>query len=93
MASGSTVARRFIATTAGLRRLLAEPWADPKRNDQLPILEVEQWAIGGGFYVRATLPDGTVERIEAFATEGDAGRWIKNESVVWLDQRRKSIAS
>ena len=35
-----------------------------------PIFEAEQWAIGGGFYVRATLEDGTVERIEGFATEG-----------------------
>jgi hypothetical protein len=29
--------------------------------------------------VRATLPDGTVDRIEGFATEGEAGRWINNE--------------
>jgi hypothetical protein len=41
--------------------------------------EVEEWKIGGGYYVRATLPDGTVDRIEGFATEGEAGRWIKNE--------------
>ncbi len=54
-----------------------------------PIFEVQQWAIGGGYYVRATLPDGTVDRIEGFATEGDAGRWIKNESMVWLHRRRK----
>ncbi len=27
-----------------------------------PIFEVEQWAIGGGYYVRATLPDGTISR-------------------------------
>jgi hypothetical protein len=64
-----------------------------RRRVTKPIFEVEQWAIGGGFYIRATLPDGTVERIEGFAIEGDAGRWIKNESVVWLDQRRKSVAS
>jgi hypothetical protein len=30
----------------------------------------------GGFYVRATLADGTVERIEGFKTEGEAARWI-----------------
>jgi hypothetical protein len=52
-----------------------------------PIFEVEQWAIGGGFYVRATLTDGTVGRIEGFAREGEAGRWIKNESGVWLHGR------
>ncbi len=59
-----------------------------------PIFEVEQWRIGGGYYVRATLPDGTVDRIEGFATEGEAGRWIKNESVVWLQNRsRKNEAA
>jgi len=32
----------------------------------------------------ATLTDGAIDRIEGFATEGDAGRWIKNESAGWL---------
>jgi len=50
------------------------------------------WRIGGGFYVRATLPDGTAERIEGFKTEGEAARWIKNESVVWLNSRMKDRA-
>jgi hypothetical protein len=53
-----------------------------------PIFEIEQWKIGGGYCVRATLPDGMVDRIEGFTTEGEAGRWIRNESVIWLDQRR-----
>ena len=52
-----------------------------------PVFEVEQWAIGGGYYVRATLTDGTVDRIEGFATEGEAGQWIRNESGVWLANR------
>jgi hypothetical protein len=52
--------------------------------------EVERWVIGGGYYVRATLTDGTVDRIDGFATEGEAGRWIKNESSVWLHSRRLS---
>ena len=55
-----------------------------------PVFEVQRWAIGGGYYVRATLTDGTVDRIEGFTTEGEAGRWIKNESAVWLSERRKS---
>jgi hypothetical protein len=42
-----------------------------------PIFEVEQWRIGGEYYVRATLPDGTIDRIEGFATEAEASRWIK----------------
>jgi hypothetical protein len=53
--------------------------------------EVEQWAIGGRYYVRATLPDGTAERIEGFATEGEAGRWIEKKSVAWLHERRKAL--
>jgi hypothetical protein len=46
-----------------------------RRRAAKPIFEVEEWRIGGGHYVRATLTDGTVERIEGFATEGepDAG--------------------
>ena len=52
-----------------------------------PVFEVAQWAIGGGYYVRATLTDGTVERIEGFTTENEAWRWIRNKSVVWLNQQ------
>ena len=64
---------------------------ETKRKRQPKVtFEVEEWEIGGGYYVRVTLPNGTSERIEGFATEGDAGRWIKNESVTWLHQRRVS---
>ena len=56
-----------------------------------PVFEVAQWAIGGGYYVRATLTDGTVDRIEGFATEGEAGRWIRNESGVWLSERQRRL--
>jgi hypothetical protein len=52
-----------------------------------PIFEVEKWAIGDSWYVRVTLPDGTIDRIEGFATEADASRWIRNESAVWLNQQ------
>ena len=63
---------------------------EAKRKRQPKVtFEVEEWKIGGGFYVRATLTDGTSERIEGFATEGEAGRWIKNESAVWLHNLRK----
>ena len=41
----------------------------------------------------ATLPDGTIDRIEGFATEGDAAPWIRNESVVWLNSRRQLAAN
>ena len=58
-----------------------------RKRTAKPLFEVAQWAIGGGYYGRATLTDGTVDRIEGFATEGEAGRWISNESVVWLRTR------
>ena len=58
-----------------------------------PVFEVERWAIGGGYYVRATLTDGEVDRIEGFATEGEAGRWIKNESAIWLHARQNDKAT
>ena len=58
---------------------------EAKRKRQPKVtFEIEEWKIGGGFYVRATLADGTAERIEGFASEGEAGRWIKNEAVAWL---------
>jgi len=50
--------------------------------------KIEQWAIGSAYYIRATLPDGTVDWIEGFATEGEAGRWIRNDSAAWLHARR-----
>ncbi len=59
-----------------------------RKRGAKPIFEAEQWAIGGGYYVRATLPGCAVERIEGFATEVEAERWIKNESGVWLHARR-----
>jgi hypothetical protein len=37
-----------------------------------PIFEVEKWAIGESYFVRVTFPDGTADRIEGFATEGEA---------------------
>jgi hypothetical protein len=54
--------------------------------------EIDEWRIGGGFYVRATLPDGTTDRIEGFTTESEAGRWIKNESTIWLHQKGRHSA-
>jgi hypothetical protein len=59
-----------------------------RKRTAKPVFEVAQWAIGGGYYVRATLTDGTIDRIEGFATEGEAARWIKNEAVTWLHNKR-----
>ena len=52
-----------------------------RKRETKPIFEVEQWAIGGGARDTARW---SVDRIKGFATESDAARWIKNDSVVWL---------
>ena len=56
------------------------------------IFNVEPWRIGQGYYVTVAMPDSEPRRItETFKTEGEAWRWIRNESAVWLD-RQKSEA-
>jgi hypothetical protein len=65
---------------------------EAKRKRQPKVrFEIEEWKIGGGFYVRAMFADGTSERIEmdTFATDGEASRWIKNESIVWLHSQKR----
>ena len=54
-----------------------------------PLFEVCENKIGGGYYVRATLPNMIPEQIYGFATETDAARWIRNESAVWLHAHRQ----
>jgi hypothetical protein len=43
--------------------------------------EIEEWKIGGGYYVRATLTDGIIDRIEGFV------RKVKRRAV-WPNSRR-----
>jgi hypothetical protein len=64
---------------------------EAKRKRQAPkaIFDVERWRIGEGCYVIVTMPDSEPRRItETFKTEGEAWRWIKKESDVWLRERR-----
>jgi hypothetical protein len=64
--------------------------AKRKRHPKVTF-NVEPWRIGSGYYVTVTMPDSEPVRVtEAFATEGEAWRWIKNESVAWLHQRAVS---
>jgi hypothetical protein len=44
--------------------------------------------IGGGFYVKATLPNAIPENISGFVTKNDAIRWVRNDSAAWLQARR-----
>ena len=78
MAAGNPPNR--LAEIAGLRKMTEPPQTPYERF-------LAAAKIGNSYYVRATLPDGTVDRIEGFATEGEAARWIKNEAVVWLNAR------
>ena len=52
------------------------------------IFDAVRWRIGEGFYVTVTMPGSEPQRItETFATEGETWRWIRNESVVWPQQK------
>lgn len=70
-----------------------DAWEAKQKRDNAPIFEVIGWKIGGGWYVRATLPGQEPERIEGFATESAAIRWIRQESKVWLHNRRLQISA
>ena len=54
-----------------------------------PSFEIERERIGKEYFVRATLANGTTETIHGFTAEADASKWIRNESVVWLYERRQ----
>jgi hypothetical protein len=58
-----------------------------QKRTHKPIFEAVKWAIGDSYFVRVTFANGATDKIEGFATEGEASRWIKNESVVWLSNR------
>jgi len=64
-----------------------------RKREPKVTFNVEPWRIGNGYYVTVTLPGSEPKRItETFATDGEAWRWIRNESTAWLHQHR-SIAA
>ena len=44
--------------------------------------------IGGGFYVKATLPNTEPENITGFGTKNDALKWLRHDSAAWLHAHR-----
>jgi hypothetical protein len=52
-----------------------------------------EWKIGGGFYVKATLPNVAPENITGFAAKNDAVRWVRNDSVSWLKLYRSKASA
>jgi IS1 family transposase len=70
-----------------------EAWEAKDKRDARPVFEVLEQRIGGGYYVRATMLNNQPIHVISFETEAEAARWIRNESVIWLHERRKSVAS
>jgi hypothetical protein len=70
---------------------MLEAWEAKEKRDAKPVFEVMEWKIGGGFYVKATLPNTEPENITGFATKNDAIRWVRNESAAWLHARRRAV--
>jgi hypothetical protein len=54
------------------------------------VFEVVEQKIGGSWYVRATLANEAPVQVQFFATEGEAARWIKNESLAWIHSRGRN---
>jgi hypothetical protein len=71
---------------------MLEAWEAKEKRDAKPIFEVLEWKIGGGIYVKATLPNVAPENVSGFETKNDANRWVRNESAEWLRKRRISAA-
>ena len=67
-----------------------EDWEAQQNNE--PSFEIEEYRIGGGYFVRVSFPNGEIEAIYGFNTRVDAIKWIRCEAVVWLYQRKRSIA-
>ncbi len=70
---------------------MIDAWEAKESRDFKPIFEVLEWKIGGGFYVKATLPNAAPENITGFKNEIEALRWIRNDSRTWLHARRHSL--
>jgi IS1 family transposase len=67
---------------------MVESFEVKEKRDAKPIFEVMEWKIGGGWYVKATLPNAEPENITSFATKNDALKWLRYESAAWLHSRR-----
>ena len=68
---------------------MLEAWEAKEKRDARPIFEIVKWKIGESWYVRVTLPNQAPENIEGFKSEGEASRWVRNESQVWLHARNE----
>jgi len=69
---------------------MLEAFEAKDKREAKPLFEICEDTISKGAFVRATLPDGTIDRVYGFASEGEAARWIRNESQSWLYARRQN---
>jgi hypothetical protein len=88
MAAGVTDRLWEISDLVGM----LEAWEKKEKRDAKPVFEVMEWKIGGGFYVKVTLPNVAPENITGFETKNDAIRWVRNDTAEWLRKRRISAA-
>jgi hypothetical protein len=72
---------------------MLEAWEVKEKRGAKPMFEVLKWKIGGGFYVKTTLPNSAPENITGFVTKNDAIRWVRYESAAWLHTRRRITAA
>lgn len=65
-----------------------EDWEEQRETE--PQFEPEANAIGEGWFVRVTFPNGDTDTIRNnFAAKADAIKWIRCEAIVWLWNRRE----
>jgi hypothetical protein len=70
---------------------MLEAWEAKEKREAKPVFEIMEWKIGGGFYLKATLPNYEPENITGFATRNAALLWIRNDSAAWLLARRRML--
>lgn len=70
-----------------------EAWEAKEKRDDAPIFEAVEWKIGGGWYVRITLPGQPSENVQGFKSENEALTWIRREADIWLHERRQTATN
>jgi len=70
---------------------MLEAFETKEKRDAKPIFEILEWKVGGGWYVKATLPNAGPENIPGFKSKVEALRWLRYDSMAWLQARRRAL--